>query len=80
MNTETRKNFEVALKNYVAGYGTGISVEKFVKKIYQYLMFMVDSEMREKIVILNDRYLIVDGVNYQFIRKRSIGKWEVKTF
>jgi hypothetical protein len=80
MNTETRKNFEAALKNYVAGYGTGISVEKFVKKIYQYLMFMADSEMREKIAILNDRYLIVDGVNYQFIRKRSAGKWEVKSF
>lgn len=80
MNTEIRMNFEENLKNYVAGYGTGISVEKFVKKIYQYLMFMADPEMREKIAILNDRYLIVDGVNYQFIKKRSVGKWEVKTF
>lgn len=43
-------------------------------------MFMASEEMREKIAILNDRYLIVDGVNYQFIRRRSIGRWEVKTF
>jgi hypothetical protein len=73
-------DFEVALKNYVAGYGTGISVENFVKMIYRFLMGIASPEMREKIAILNDRYLIVDGVNYQFIRKRSAGKWEVKTF
>lgn len=72
--------FEKALKDYVAMFGTGISVEKFVKKIYQYLMFMASEEMREKIAILNDRYLIVDGVKYQFIRRRSTGRWEVKTF
>ncbi|WP_405289485.1 hypothetical protein [Methanobrevibacter sp.] len=72
--------FNEALKNYVAGFGTGISVEKFVKKIYQYLMFIADSEMREKICILNDRYLVVNEVRYQFIRRRSAGRWEVKTF
>lgn len=80
MKTEARKSFNEALKNYVAGFGTGISVEKFVVQIYRFLMTVASSEMREKICILNDRYLVVDEVRYQFIRRRSVGKWEVKTF
>ena len=74
------KSFGEALKDYVAGFGTGISVEKFVTMVYRFLTKIADSEMREKILILNDRYLVVDGVRYQFIRKRSAGRWEVKTF
>lgn len=74
------KTFSEALKNYVAGFGTGISVEKFVAQIYRFLMSIASSEMREKICILNDRYLVVNGIRYQFIKRRSAGRWEVKTF
>lgn len=74
------KTFNKTLEDYVAGFGTGISVEKFVVQIYRFLMTVAGSEMREKICILNDRYLVVDDIRYQFIRRRSAGKWEVKNF
>ena len=70
--------FGEALRNYVKGYGTGISTKKFVSMVYRYLMSIASTEMREKIYILNDNYLVVDGTNYRFIRRSSKGYWEVK--
>ena len=61
------------IKNYIKDFGTGISVEKFVSKVYRALSYEI-----EGLAILNDKYLMAGDERYQLIRCRSKGQWEVK--
>lgn len=61
------------IQNYLNGFGTGISKEKMVSKVYCFLSFHgVNS------CILNDKYLEIENHIYEFIRQRSKGSWLVK--
>lgn len=56
-------------------HGFGLSVERLVQKIYWTL------KARDiDVCILNDRYLICNGCNYQLLKTRSKGCWTVKEF
>ena len=56
-------------------FGFGMRVEELVGRI--------SSELKLKgydVCILNDRYLICNGSNYQLLKTRSKGCWTVKEF
>ena len=61
------------LQNFVSKYGMGIRVEELVVKAYRRLV--IDGH---DCFILNERYINVDGHNYQLIRKNR--QWTVKEF
>lgn len=60
------------LNELVKNYGTRISKEELANKIE--LMVCRDHQT----AILNEKYLIVDGKNYQFIKTKN--GWKVKQF
>ena len=61
------------LQNYVSRFGFGISVKELASKAY-WQMVMLGHD----VCILNDRYLIVDGITYLFSKSRKHGGWIVK--
>ena len=61
------------IQNYLTGFGTGISKEKMVSKVYWFLSFHGINSC-----ILNDKYLEIENHIYEFIRQRSKGSWLVK--
>ena len=63
------------LQEMVAGYGFGYSVTELVSRVYWSL---VAEGLRPCVV--NDRYLEIDGVTYQFRKTRSKGCWTVVEF
>ena len=63
------------LQRFVDGFGLGISVEKLASKAYNEM-----SKMGHEVWIVNDRYLAVDGHEYQFIQSRKNNRWIVKEF
>ena len=63
------------LREFCWGWGMDISKEKFVSKAY-FAMVALGHECS----ILNSRYLIMDGVNYEFIKSRKENRWFVKQF
>lgn len=61
------------LQEFVSQFGTAIGPKKLCEKVYD--------AMRLKghdVCLLNDRYIIVDGVRYCFRRRN--GSWIVKEF
>lgn len=59
-----------AIVNY---YGFGISVKELAASVYRIL-----SRIGEDACIVNDRYIMVDGITYQLCKTRSKGHWTVK--
>lgn len=56
-------------------YGFGMSVEELIGKIYW------DLKARGiDVCVLNERYLICNGCNYQLLKTRSKSCWSVKEF
>lgn len=64
-----------ALQEFVNNYGFGISKEKLIERAYRQLS--VDGH---KCCIINDRYINVDGTDYQLIKSRKENRWIVKEF
>ena len=64
------------LQEMVNGYGFGISVEEFVEIIYH----KVSRMQKYDVGILNERYLEVDGRDFQFRKTISKGHWTVVEF
>lgn len=64
-----------ALQNFVNGFGFGISKEKLVEKAY----FKLTSD-GHKCYTINDRYISVDGEDFQLIKSRKEDRWIVKQF
>lgn len=57
------------------------SLNHKVEELVDYLYVMVSfSPFVENIAILNDKYLTVNGVNYQFKKDNKNNKWIVKEF
>lgn len=56
-------------------YGFGMRTEEMISKIY-FTMIARGFD----VCILNDRYLICNGRNYQLLKTRSKGCWTVKEF
>ena len=67
------ENIKSLIDGYVAGFGTGISKEKIVSNIHRFLCSKSIGNC-----IINDKYIEVDDCVFEFIRKRSEGKWIVK--
>lgn len=61
------------LQDFVNGFGFGISVQKLAEKAYRQMALIGHDAC-----ILNERYLIVDGVTYYFSKSRKQGGWVVK--
>lgn len=62
------------LQQIINGFGFGISKQKLIEKAYRVL----ESEGHET-CILNDRYIIIDGIEYQVIKSNKQGCWIAKT-
>ena len=63
------------LQDMVNKYGFGLSVKDLASDIYW--------ELRAEGLnpcIVNDRYIEVNGVTYQFRKTRSKGHWTIATF
>lgn len=56
-------------------FGFGLSTEKMISNLY----FAMTAKGLD-VCILNDRYLICNGKNYQLLKTRSKGCWTVKEF
>ena len=69
------KNDITELQNYIEGYGFGISVEKLAAKAYNHM-----EANGHEVIILNDRYLVVNGTAYLFSKSRKHGRWIAKAF
>lgn len=63
------------LQNFVDGYGFGISKEKLVEKAY----WQMRAEGHD-CYIINDRYIGIDGKEYQLIKSRKQNRWIVKEY
>lgn len=70
-----KNNYEILIKNFISNFGTGCSKEEMVTKVHHYLCGQNINNS-----ILNDRYIEIDTYHFEFIRKRSIGAWIVKSF
>ena len=64
-----------ALQNFVDQFGFGISKEKLIEKAY----FQLTADGHD-CVILNTKYIIVDGEELQLIKSRKEDRWIVKEF
>lgn len=64
-----------ALQNFVDGYGFGISKEKLIIKAYRQL-----SADGHNCYIINDKYIGIDGEEFQLIKSRKEDRWIVKKF
>lgn len=60
------------LQEMVAGYGFGFSVQELVHRVYWSLV----AEGLHPCVV-NDRYLEIEGITYQFRKTRSKCCWTV---
>lgn len=56
-------------------FGFGITVEQLIHRINWKL-----KDRGIDVCVLNERYLICNGCNYQLIKTRSKGHWTVKEF
>jgi len=73
------------IQKFVDQFGTGMSVEKLVDKVYTALpnkggaSALGGLTMNKGATIINDRYLSIDGgPTLQFIKQKSQGSWKVK--
>lgn len=64
-----------ALQNYVDQFGFGISKNELAGKAY----WAMKVEGHD-VCMVNEKYLEVDGVTYQFIKSKAQGRWIVKSF
>ncbi len=63
------------LQNFVNNFGFGISVENLVHRAYRHM-----DGLGYDTCVLNERYTIVDGQSYQFIKSRKANAWVVRAF
>lgn len=63
------------LQKFVDGFGLGISKEKLIVKAYRFL-----EAAGFDCCILNDKYIIIDGVSFQLIKSRKADRWIAKEF
>lgn len=61
------------LQQIINGFGFGIVKEKLIEKAYRVL----EAEGHE-VYILNDKYIGVDGYEYQVIKSIKEGRWVAK--
>lgn len=61
------------IEQAVSNFGTGISTKKMVSKLYWLLYGQV-----KNVHIVNEKYISVNGREFQLIRRKSKGMWEVK--
>lgn len=67
-------NKMTALQNFVDNYGFGISKEKLVEKAYWNLCSDHDC------CIINEKYIGIDGKEFQLIKSKKQNRWIVKEF
>lgn len=63
------------ISSKASAFGIGMTVEQLASQMY----WQMKAEGHD-VCMLNDRYLICDGSNFQFIKSRANGCWKVKQF
>ena len=63
------------LQNFVNNFGLGISKEQLISKAYRQL-----TTDGHDCCIINDRYIRIDGKEYQLIKSHKEDRWIVKAF
>ena len=63
------------LQKFVSRFGLGLRVEELAVNAYYHMR-----ALGHMVVIVNDRYLEVDGQRFQFIKSRANGCWKVKAY
>ena len=61
------------LQQIINGFGFGITKEKLIEKAYRVL----EAE-GHRVYILNDKYIGIDGYEYQVIKSTKEGHWVAK--
>ena len=64
-----------ALQKFVDQFGLGISKKELTGKAYWAM-----KAQGHDVCIVNEKYLEMDGVNYQFIKSKAQYRWIVKSF
>lgn len=63
------------LQALVMGYGFGLSARDIASEVY----WALEGQGFDPCIV-NDRYIEIDGVTYQFRKTRSKGHWTVVSF
>lgn len=63
------------IEEIISKYGFGISVEELAECVYLELR-----ASSHDVCIVNDRYIRVEGANFQLVKSRSKGCWTVREF
>lgn len=61
------------MQEIVNGFGFGITKEKLMEKVYRVL----EAEGHD-VYLLNDKYIGIDGYEYQVVKSAKEGRWIVK--
>ena len=61
------------MQEIVNGFGFGITKEKLMEKVYRVL----ETEGHD-VYVLNDKYIGIDGYEYQVVKSAKEGRWIVK--
>ena len=61
------------MQEIVNGFGLGITKEKLIEKVYRVL----EAEGHD-VYVLNDKYIGIDGYEYQVVKSVKEGRWIVK--
>ncbi len=61
------------MQEIVNGFGFGITKEKLMEKVYRVL----EAEGHD-VYVLNDKYIGIDGYEYQVVKNTKEGRWIVK--
>lgn len=64
-----------ALQKFVDQFGLGISKKELATRAYRTMR----AQGRD-VCIINEKYVEMDGVDYQFIKSKAQHRWIVKSF
>lgn len=62
------------IQKFVDGYGIGMSKEQLADKVYRFL------DREHDVCLINERYISVDGEEFQFIKSKAQSRWIVNQY
>lgn len=70
----TKQEIMAKVQEFVSKWGLGMSKEQMADKVYSFMAKEHD------VCTLNEKYIIVDGIELQFIKSRKDDCWYVREF